>query len=306
MNFVALASDANPHYAIYAPIVCRLWRRLGYTPLLTLHDGYGWDTALGSYVLEKLAGFRHIARVPSVAPLSAGNTMRVVRLAAAAFLDVMPEDFILTADMDMAPLGRELFEFAPSLGRIVLLRGDAYGNLASTPPLLANGEPALISGLFRFPLCYVGMEAQIWRELFPLTDNVTESVRRIVHGLRADQIDYDEACCSARVLLSKYAIGALTKHESDPEEFEHREAWTQGDVVLVPLADWAKRDGYPIGMLIHGEGRTPIPDAIDFHMPRPATTWVGGTLQHYWPEEHDFIAEYWPKACDLAGINPFA
>lgn len=298
MKYVALSTDANPAYAIYAPIVTRLWRHLGYEPLLVLHEDAGlWDTPFGHFMTSMLPIGTRIQRCPTMHPLNVGNTMRCVRLAAAAFSGVNDDDFIVTSDMDMAPLNRERFVRLDSYGEVVLDRGDGYGNLETTPPLLASHAPALLSGLFRFPLCYVGMKARIWRELFPLVlEDIPGSLRRVIHGLRADQIDFDEACCSARVLLSKYAIGSLQRHDDGAR-------WTQGEMTILARHDWATRDGYPIGMLIHAEGRTFNPSAIDFHMPKAPMRWVGNSISWYWPEEAEFINNYWPEACSLAGAT---
>lgn len=309
-RFVSLATDANPTYAIYAPIVTRIWQQLGYQPILFVHDGhghapergvYGWETPFGDHVRASLPVPPVI--VPRVEPLSPGNTMRCVRLVAASLPHVSAQDLVLTADIDMAPLSKTFFE-RPAWPPFVL-RADMYGPFEGASSLRGpDGAPALLCGHWRFPLCYMGLPAVVWEELLPLVQgDPVLSLRRVLHGLRQDNIEYDESTISARLLLSRYAVGTLEHIRSSEEQGD---LWRQGELELVGVADWARRDGWPKKMLIHGEGQVyneVTRSAFDWHMPRPSAPWVGGALAKFWPELADFILPYWEKVATLTRLT---
>mgnify|MGYP001570709840 CR=1 FL=1 len=83
-RYVSLSVDAAPTYAALAPVTVRLWKRLGYTAILHIHED-GWGTPFGELVLREISGTgAAIVGVPTVPPLSIPNTMRAVRLVAAA------------------------------------------------------------------------------------------------------------------------------------------------------------------------------------------------------------------------------
>lgn len=304
-RWVSLSTDCVPWkgktgsaYAIYAPLVTRFWQRLGYTPILFMHDT-GWDTAFGAHVLANLPPDIMRVSMPRLEPLSIGNTMRTVRLAACAHEAVAPEDLIITADIDMAPISRDFFN-QPS--NIFVLRADMYGPMEGASQLLENDGTALLCGLFRFPLCYVGLTTAAWRDITPYPQdgschgNPVALARRILHGLRYDAVDYDESYCSARLLLSRYAVGSLQKHEDG--------SWTQGELRLVPQTDWPK--GWPKNMILGGQGQVVSggdESVVDWHMAKPASPGMEKALTRFWPEERDFLIEYWRKACELAGFS---
>lgn len=289
-RFVALSTDSNPNYAIYAPIVTRLWRRLGYEPLLIiLEPDPGWSTPLGHYVRESLPADLLIRSVPQTRPLTAANTMRVCRLAAAAFPEVDGEDIVMTSDIDMAPLSRTFFE-RDKEWELFVLRADFHGAIEKAVVDYAYG-PVLVYGAVRFPMCYTSARASIWRDLFPMIrDQLPRSVERIVHGLPYDKHDYDESNCSMRILQSKYAIGQL--HQIDET------IWQQGMLRMVVMPEYC--ENRPLRMLLGNEGAHFDPNAIDMHMPRPTESWVGEALTRYWPEEIGFLQDYWPTALKLA------
>lgn len=273
-RWVSLATDAHPHYAVYAPIVAKLWRRLGFNPIVFLHNE-GWDTPFGKHVRESLnAAEPAIVEVPRIEPLSAGNTMRAIRLAACALSAVGEHDTIMLSDIDMAPLSRSFFL---RHDQAVVLRADMYGPLIGASSLNASGAFTLIPGLFRFPLCYVNLTAQLWRQILPYSredaDTPVELARAYLVGCRHDSPEWDEAIVSARLLSHPSVFGWPLSPLKAIDEYE------QGRLRLVPMTNWPS--ALPRRMLIGGEAyrinRWVAIDPIDFHMPRPTVRWVGST-----------------------------
>lgn len=300
-KYVALSCDANPLYSIWAPLMVRFWRRLGYTPILFQHND-GWSTELAMLVdrlldEEHLRGETIVVKIPRIGPLSIGNTMRVSRVAASAVASLSPTDFILTSDIDMAPLSRTFFDRDPE--QCWVLRGDMYGSFEGASAMMHDGTKGLIAGLWRFPLCYIGMPVFAWRTIMPIVvGDAEKSIRNINHGLRQDAHDHDEACTSARLLLSAWAAGSL--EESHVVEVDGGKRWFQGALNLVAQTDWPK--GQPSRMLLGGQATKHNPRAVDWHI-KSTGKWIGPALAAYWPEERDFINEYWPRACKAIGVT---
>lgn len=293
-RWVSLSSDANPHYAIYAPIVTRIWQTLGFKVILFVHNA-GWESPLGQFVRANLPDDIVIIETPRLDPQSVGNTMRMVRLAASACAMIEQTDIVMTADIDMAPLDRTWW--TQYGGPAFILRADMYGPFEGATTLLDGDKGrACQSGLFRFPLCYVGLARDIWRDITPYRPSVEGDpialARLILHGCRADAHDYDEAFTSARLLLSRWATGSL-RQLSDG-------SWQQGELRLVPMTDWP--GGWPNRMLLGGQAAQNGPP-IDFHMPKPSNRYTGGVLGQYWPEQGKFLEGYWLKALELAGFT---
>ena len=109
MKFVSLSTNDDIAYSLFAPLSVRVWRLLGYEAIVHVHTD-GWADEFGRLVLHELslAGAR-LVTVPTVAPLSVANTMRVVRLCAAAQSSLQDDDVIVTSDVDILPLRREWF-----------------------------------------------------------------------------------------------------------------------------------------------------------------------------------------------------
>jgi len=285
-RYVSLSTDANAMYSVYAPIVARLWKRLGYEPLMFLHDEH-WDSDYCQYVRTKLTETVPLERqceVSAAPPFGVPNTMRIVRLVGAAFPFIRPDDLVLTADVDMAPISRTWFNRPWSA---FCLRGDMQGSYeGGKRPRPQKDGSYLQAGEFRFAMCYIGLLARIWHEILPLyAGDPRTSLKQVAYGAGYDAHDHDEAYVSYRLLRSRWAEGPLERVN------EHARLWRQGELHLVSAI---RPDGLPEGMLLGHEGRLPAPQGtIDFHLPRPAQYWVGDALAGLWLEDAQWIREYW-------------
>lgn len=312
MRYVSLACDAtlgapvHGVYAAYAPVVMRLWQRLGYRPIVFKHEAT-FDSEFGRFVSEKMLEAVEpelvpiIVPIPRCEPLSVGNTMRVARLAAASNALVQPHELVLMADIDMAPISRTWFERDHWLGGPFVLRGDMHGSFAGCASLNPDGTASLLGGHFRFPMCYAGATKAQWFDMLPLINGQEiVSIRRLLHSLRHDCVDYDEQQLSSRFLHSRYAVGPLCTDVVANNSGAER-VYKQGDLTLLAATDWPT--GVPEGMMIHGGARSDSrPNRVDWHMPRPAPPWLVQVMSRFWSEESKFLEEYWPKICELTKV----
>lgn len=198
--------------------------------------------------------------------------MRVARLAVAALSDIADDDLVLTADVDMAPLDHTFFDRWDPL---FVLRADMY-----------QPVDELLSGRFRFPLCYVGARAAFWRKAFGLVpDDLDASLKSITCGLSADSIDFDEEKATATILV--HTQGDLARAED--------RVWQRGDLTLYGATDWPGAKHLRM-LSLADVGR--VEGAADFHMPRPITADVIAALEALVPDEAAWLSRYWQIVTD--------
>jgi len=156
MKYAIVATDNNPSYYFYAPIVSYFWNKLGYrTFIFTINDipdfvkqtardvgGYFWK--LDKNYLEKLN--------PEFKKLPAGNMAAFSRLLAGMILD--SGDYLLMSDIDMIPLDKEFFDYTFPNNKDMDL--EICGEDATT-----GGY-----GTTRFTMCYIGGRLESWVNLF--------------------------------------------------------------------------------------------------------------------------------------------
>lgn len=310
MRYVSLATDAHHSYSTYAPLACRLWRKLGWEPVIAMHPT-GWGEPLGQIVKQELAAM-NITTYPFdvYPPLSVGNTMRVARLTAPCLSFIKDDDIIMMSDVDVLPLSREFFAVDDAPGNatwdIYSIRADFQGFL----------QPTLLPIKYRFAMCYVGARARIWRDIFnPVTDDPKKSLDRVqeynpeattkilaaggaIHPLAGDSTDMDELWMTAHLLTSKYLEGTC--------ELVPGVSWCgypvyqQGQMRLIPTR---QPGGYPDRMMLLGEWRMNRDwdrnTALDWHAPRPSTLWLADVVSIFWRDD-PWIKEYWNR------ITPYA
>lgn len=297
-RWVSLSSDANPRYSAYLPIACLLWKRLGWEPLVLMHDS-GWDTSLGMEVEAWLDEFDIVrALVSDYPPLSVANTMRFCRLAGPCLRVVADGDLVMMSDADMMPISRSFFD-VPETWDVYSLRSDMHGFLQT---------PRLPPVNFRFTMCYVGARACVWRDVLgSVVGDISASLRQLeefrepqlarvlahggaVHRLDRDAVDCDEGIMSSHLLSSDWLQGDLMR-EGD---WCGLPLYRQGNMRLVAVR---REDGLPEGMLILGGWRGDrLPDhVIDWHASMPPLGWFGDTLATFWPNEVNWISDYWSR-----------
>ena len=307
-RYVSLSTDANPQYASYAPLVGRLWRKLGWEPVFAVHREH-WDTEFGKFILDQLSGYMTYP-VDTYPPLSVGNTMRVVRLTVACLSDIPDDAQVMMSDVDMIPISRTFYD-VPENWNLFVLRCDIQGAL----------QAQLRPVTYRFAMCYTGARKSIWKELFnPVTNDVKATIDKIqqygsvetsrilanggaIHALAGDSTDVDELWMTAHILSSDRAQGIVT---DTGERWDVYPIKKQGEIFLVPTI---QPGGAPDRMMLLGEWRCVRNDkwdlktAIDWHAPRPTASWGGNAVCKYWPEETEWISSYWANLSSLTQMR---
>ncbi len=148
-RYAVLSSDKNALYSFFAPLTCAVWRARGYTPLL-LHVG---DE--GTWVCDRFLRvvYEHcIAAGAKVVFLGdhpghrPATVAQVSRLFALQY-GVQPDDYLLTSDIDMWPVGEWV--------------GGAIDETKLLQLYYANAHDD--EGRVHYPMCYIGACAAVWR-----------------------------------------------------------------------------------------------------------------------------------------------
>ena len=138
LDRVILASNSNPNYLEFWPVVAKTWKRvIGVQPTLALID----DTGI---IIDESLG--DVIRVPSIEGVPTWFQAQVVRL----FLPILfPEDVCILSDMDLVPLNRRFFT-------------DGIEDLPENSFLVYNNN----ANQDRFPICYLAAKGRVFAEVF--------------------------------------------------------------------------------------------------------------------------------------------
>lgn len=143
LDRVILASDANPTYLQFWPLVARAWKQLiGVQPTLILiaDESVQVDETLGDVI-----------RLKPIEGVSTATYAQCVRLLAPAYYE---NEVCIISDIDMLPISREYFcdsikDFSDST--FVVYRDKAYGENSKRFPMCYNaGKGRLFKSIFRF------------------------------------------------------------------------------------------------------------------------------------------------------------
>jgi hypothetical protein len=174
-----LLSATTGQYAHFLPLVCHAWQRMGYSPVVQLVGGQGeWDVQRLKRI--RLAG-AEIFFIPRIEGINDSTVAQVSRLYGWQLR--YPDDtYMLTADADMLPLGRDWFNQGDG-SAVQLYYANAYQRRY-------------------FPLCYIGATVEVWRDIMGSLTMAEQMVGDL--GLEAEnwtQWNYDEQLCGRKVNL---------------------------------------------------------------------------------------------------------
>ncbi len=157
MNIVALSTDGNPSYSFYAPLTALLWQRRGWSPLVLVgRDGHTSLKIIDDSL--RLLG-AHVVHLYAHEHAASSTTAQVARLFAASADRVRDNDYLLTSDIDMWPIGSWV--------------GGDRDEHKDLQVYFANANPKPNYTPLRFPLCYVGGSAHTWRDIMKVSDDAS-------------------------------------------------------------------------------------------------------------------------------------
>lgn len=151
MNYAVISSDRNQLYAFYAPLTAAVWRNRGWQVfMLLVGEEDDWlDDPRSKLVYEKCLEANARVHFISAYPGHRTSTVaQVSRLYAHLLPKVAPDDYLMTSDVDMWPLGPWVGGTRDSSKAFQLYFSNAYADADKV----------------HFPMCYVGAQACFWKE----------------------------------------------------------------------------------------------------------------------------------------------
>lgn len=151
-DYAVISSDAYSNYSFYAPLTAAVWRARGYTPLLLLvGDEKRWnDDPRLRIIADKSA---HAGAVicflgehPQHRPATVAQLSRLYACALSSTLTA--DDYLLTSDVDMWPLGSWVGGGRDPSKAFQLYYANAYPDRTN-----------------KFPICYIGARVRSWLEV---------------------------------------------------------------------------------------------------------------------------------------------
>lgn len=130
---VILSTNDNPDYLNYLPYTQKAWELLGWKTL-TFYFG---ETPPESTDIHRIVDITN-----RMSKYKVETQVQVMRLLAAHYVD---EGLIMTGDVDMIPLTDY---WSPKIDAVTVYGHD-------------------LTGRAQYPICYIAMNATIWREIFP-------------------------------------------------------------------------------------------------------------------------------------------
>lgn len=187
-RFVVLASDLNPNYTFFVPLTAEAWQRFGYRPLVILVGSAAeWrkneraNTALRYMPMGAKVVF---IEIPG---RSTATTAQLARLYACSVASLNPNDYLLTSDIDMWPLGPWVGSLRAPNCPVQLYNAGAYSD-----------QPHV-----QFPICYIGAPVITWRTIVG-----TQSLSRALDG----------AFLAMDAARHRWALGEVKEREWDFDE----------------------------------------------------------------------------------------
>jgi len=205
MQYAVLSSTADLSYSFFLPIVCKLWRRLNFVPLVLLPSG-DWDKPAAKFALDSADAVLRV--IGPIREYKLSTAAQVGRLAAASCEGIKPDDWLLTTDIDMFPFSKDCFRPWVSKRRFVVYGGDAY-----------KGET-------RWPMCYIGAKAEEWRAAFKLKGPLTGDTSRLLRIGGKDNWNMDERLAGRIIENGMVEVLPRGWREGRALERQDRAAWS--------------------------------------------------------------------------------
>lgn len=164
---VILATDSNPQFIEFWPLVAKAWTKMGIKPTLALiaETNVPIDTSVGDVI--------RFSPIPGVSTAMQAQTIRLLLPA------YYPNDVCLVSDIDMYPLDKQYFinsaKNAPD-NAFVIFKDKEYPTT-----------------MLQYPMCYLAAKGSIFKELFAVhtldeIPSIIQSWSRLNLGWSTDEL----------------------------------------------------------------------------------------------------------------------
>lgn len=190
-----LGCDLNPDYSFYLPLCTLFWAMRGYRPLILLvstPEAWLSDPKHRLEVVRARELGAEIYWLGDFEGVRTSTVAQVSRIFGALAPGIADDDYLVTADVDMLPIGEWVGSERNAAQDFTIWFANAYA------------EEVAKTGVPHWPMNYVGAKAKAWREVFVTTGTPTlqERLRVILDYAPKESSEawgYDEMYMSARL-----------------------------------------------------------------------------------------------------------
>jgi hypothetical protein len=146
-KYIVLSVNDNVDYLYFSPLTVWTWKQFGWEPILMYHGER--NTFLITDTLAKLGIDIKVVSVHSIDGYRSDTITQISRLYGALATPSDEECYLMTGDIDMLALSDY---WKPSLTKATVYGHD-------------------LTGFGHFPICYIGMPRNIWREVMKVRED---------------------------------------------------------------------------------------------------------------------------------------
>ncbi len=157
-KYAVFSFNSNTDYSVYAPLCAWAWDRLGWEPMAFYHNGGFHPKEQEKELFDLITDtfpFK-IWYLGSIPGYRSDTLSQISRLYGACDYDLKPDDYLMTADVDMIPLS-DYWKHNPE---VITVWGHD------------------LTDYTEIPICYIGMKAGKWVEVMGLSEGPNESIKR--------------------------------------------------------------------------------------------------------------------------------
>lgn len=258
MKHVITATDDNPDYFFFLPIVTKMWEKMGFQHhCVVIADPAKLTEALRTAISHSKGAVLHFVNPNNVAqnfpgfqPWALAPLSRIL----AGCLDIPKNDCVLTSDIDMLPIKQQWFDKISLEPNNI----DIFGEDGAT-----GGY-----GNSRYPICYVGMQRALWSTILQTHEfghDFTLGLNHLITKYRLDTLDINgQRACDEPLLHS--LINDHSRKYRPILNFHMRkmitnESYKPGMIGVPGIL--------PEGRLDRSNWQKNMTGVIDIHAPRP-------------------------------------
>ena len=249
-KYIVLSVNENNDYLYFTPLTCWAWRYFGWEPIVFYHGGkksfanwvfVGVQPFIRYYTLDDMPGYR------------SDTITQISRLYAACVINDH-NAYLMTCDIDMLPLS------------------DYWKPSELGSPTVWGHD---LTGFGQFPICYIGMSAENWRDVMLIDSN-----------------DYNELIKRDLDILPQAKDPDFYKYWFTDQELITKRLKIRGTSKINFINRGQGKHGYARGRVDKGHAGWVFdqPELIDAHL-----------LQQSWQSQektqkiYDLLAHVWPK-----------
>jgi hypothetical protein len=172
MIYAVNATNKNEMYSFFMPITAMLWKKvIGWDSIsILVGTKESWMKEPRSrFIVEQSQKFSKVHFLKGVPGLKSTSVAQICRIYSSAIPGLNPDDYLITADVDMFPLNKKWFDQKNPNKDFCVWNAQVWHNRK------------------RMAICYLGATVKIWREVMGIkSQGLSNAIEKACKGKRVD------------------------------------------------------------------------------------------------------------------------